>query len=401
MAAPSIVGTASTGTFNAASFTPADASGYSAGDSLLLMVAQDDVGTHSTTSSGWVKLGNNVVNSGGTLTSSWFYKKNAAGPGSDSITVSSTVSERGTYILQPITGQDTGTDAYIGAGATGNSSSANPPSLSPAGGSADYLWVAAAGTPSTTVPSAAPANYTDLITRAPATSSCGSALAFRQLTASSEDPGGFTHSGQQWMAQTIAVPPAAGGGTAHSLATVIDGVGTISPALTRGVHMASAVSGVGTVSAALVLDMVLAAQVNGVGTVSPSLTRGVHLATLVAGVGTVAADLTVSGGPQTHSLAAVVDALAQVTPALTRGTHLASAISGVATVSPSLLRQVNLAAQIDAVAAVSPKLVASLLLHTTVSAHADIVPVLTKIGDEIVVKLMMKPVFKIQHKGRR
>jgi len=67
----------------------------------------------------------------------------------------------------------------------------NPPALTPPGGAADYLWFAALFTTTTTVATAAPANYSNLLT---VSNSASFALntASRALNAATEDPGAFT-----------------------------------------------------------------------------------------------------------------------------------------------------------------------------------------------------------------
>jgi hypothetical protein len=106
----------------------------------------------------------------------------------------------------------------VGSVAAGSNSSApNSPSLAPAAGSADYLWLSvtcyghAVGTDRTT--STYPTNYTSTTDADPggAFGQVRIAAAYRALTASSEDPGAFALSGniQTWAAITIAVPPPA------------------------------------------------------------------------------------------------------------------------------------------------------------------------------------------------
>lgn len=111
-----------------------------------------------------------------------------------------------------------GTTPPEGATASGDATSANPPSLTPSWGADDTLWIAIAGnsaTGETTGFTAAPTNYTGL--QSNGTSSGGSSVniasATRQLNATSEDPGTFTPSSNRfWAAANIATRPAAGGG---------------------------------------------------------------------------------------------------------------------------------------------------------------------------------------------
>lgn len=100
---------------------------------------------------------------------------------------------------------------------SGDSSAANPPSLSPSWGADDNLWLAVAGHAAITTAawSAGPSGFSGFQDNG--ASSGGSAVslasAWLQLNASSEDPGAFTVSGSNrfWAAATIAIRPASGG----------------------------------------------------------------------------------------------------------------------------------------------------------------------------------------------
>lgn len=99
------------------------------------------------------------------------------------------------------------------ASANGSSTNSNPPSLTPVGGSQEYLWIAARSGDSTTVATAAPSGYSSLLTRAGGgTSGASTNSAIKLATASTEDPGTFTSGDEQWVTWTISVAPAAGGG---------------------------------------------------------------------------------------------------------------------------------------------------------------------------------------------
>jgi hypothetical protein len=94
---------------------------------------------------------------------------------------------------------------------------ANPATLSPTGGSKDYLFLAFMGKDGETgVPTASPTNYSAITTANTGTAgSVGTNGAVgggsRQLTASSDDPGVFTHpaANAAWAAYTIAIHPPA------------------------------------------------------------------------------------------------------------------------------------------------------------------------------------------------
>ena len=89
---------------------------------------------------------------------------------------------------------------------TGASSAPNPPSLTPTGGSKDYLWLAVEGNDSSKSVSSYPTNYTNGLNRGNFSVYIGSAQ--RALTASSENPGNFTLSGTDgWVACTVGIHP--------------------------------------------------------------------------------------------------------------------------------------------------------------------------------------------------
>ena len=93
------------------------------------------------------------------------------------------------------------------AGAFGSDVNPNPSSLTPTGGSKDYLWIAAQGHRTSETTTGVPASYTNGLSKETASASIGTAE--RQLNASSEDPGTFTVSGSgNWVACTIAIHPA-------------------------------------------------------------------------------------------------------------------------------------------------------------------------------------------------
>lgn len=103
-----------------------------------------------------------------------------------------------------------------GGYATGTNANADPGSLSPSWGADDTLWIAVAGcgedsTAGTfTALASAPTNYTNYVDSGISADVVGGiegALAFRQLAATSENPGQFTNdtSNVRWGAVTIAV----------------------------------------------------------------------------------------------------------------------------------------------------------------------------------------------------
>ena len=121
----------------------------------------------------------------------------------DSATESASVSIR-------ISGGDGDTNTPEYTDTTGGSNvNPDPPNLTPAGGSDDYLWVVMeANTPSASI-SSYPSGYSNTTSSVNA-GEMTTALCARQNAASSENPGTFTISGaENWMVMTIAVYPEA------------------------------------------------------------------------------------------------------------------------------------------------------------------------------------------------
>ena len=139
-------------------------------------------------------------------------------------------SARAGYSILQITGHENPTTQApeVSAEATQTTTTPDPPSITPTGGSKDYLFIAFAGTITTSnnTFTAAPTNYANLNifnTGAGPNGNVG-ATAERQLTASSEDPGTFTLGGSQtWYARTIAVHP-----VSASVAISLDTDGSVS-----------------------------------------------------------------------------------------------------------------------------------------------------------------------------
>jgi hypothetical protein len=177
--------------------------GIAAGHLLVTVVSADGVTTMSDSTGKWTKLAQ-ATQSTTTPTSAVFYRT-ATGT-DDSLVVTGTVIEPTTYVIWRITGGG----SVSGSSATGTTANANPPSHTPPGGSADYLWIAAMSTDNVTIATAAPTNYSPLTTEQHSFGSGAStSVAERSLTASTEDPGAFTSVAEEWVAWTLAIAPAA------------------------------------------------------------------------------------------------------------------------------------------------------------------------------------------------
>lgn len=116
-----------------------------------------------------------------------------------------------------------------------NNGTTNPPSLTPSWGSANNLWIAASALRFAGNWTAAPTNYTNLLSSNGGDANAPLGTARRVLTATSEDPATFSHDGGNtaWVATTIAIRPSAGGAAVAldgDLETVVETDGDLSVA---------------------------------------------------------------------------------------------------------------------------------------------------------------------------
>ncbi len=164
---------------------------------------------------GWNEISEKVsAGNNNTLAIAW--RKGTGSEGADMIVTTDTT-ERSTHVTVRITGAiDPTTQApeitTVEPGTTGTT--IDPPSLTPTGGSQDYLWFAVAGWDAQDGNAlvSGPTNYseTNWIENG-GTGACAIAVYQRALTAASEDPGIFTiTSAEQRLGQTVAVHPAVG-----------------------------------------------------------------------------------------------------------------------------------------------------------------------------------------------
>ena len=206
MATPTVQ-TTSTGYTTGTSHVLTMPAGIAAGDLLIAFFSSSGPSTQ-TYSGSWAELYDMAT--GATLAGVGVWLTAAGG---DTLTVTSSISVDAMHVIYRISGQHASSAPEAGTSATGNSANPDPPTLSPSWGSETTLWLAAMHHDAGTI-SVIPTNYTDSIKKDDA----GSPIigtARRALTAASDDPGTFTVSAiEAWVAQTVAVRPAAGGSTA-------------------------------------------------------------------------------------------------------------------------------------------------------------------------------------------
>lgn len=242
------------------------------GDLLLAVVVFFIVGSPPTitTPTGWTQLFHTGINVAGDITHA-AYAKVADGT-EDGTTVNFATDTSTTGIGHAYRATDWfGTLAGVEAATpvtdtTGSSLNPNPPSLTPSWGSADTLWfgVCAASDDAPGFGST-PANYTATTgdTGLGANASCEMGTAFRQLATATEDPTSYGFSsGEFWIANTIAVRPAAGA-TEVTLSAVATGSATLNRLLLLARTFSATVTGSATLARLLLLFRTFPASATG------------------------------------------------------------------------------------------------------------------------------------------
>lgn len=116
------------------------------------------------------------------------------------------------------------------ASATGSSTNGDPPNVAISGSAQDCLFIAALCTDAQVVASGAPASYGNLTTHA-ATNSTGASVsvADRNLNATSDNPGAFTNTSEQWVAFSIAIPENSISTNARVTQAPVEAISQVSP----------------------------------------------------------------------------------------------------------------------------------------------------------------------------
>jgi hypothetical protein len=206
--------------------------GYANGDLLLAFVAADTNATIAQGGSdGWTNITDTA--NGVEVRLSIFAK---VSDGSDALTLTLGAAVDSAVWTQRVTRHgvsNPATDILVGTAATGTDASPNPPSLTP-GSSKDWLFIAAAAADDDdnifSGGTWLPTSYADgaQVESAATASSCMLQVGHRKLTTgSAENPGVFTMgASEEWVAQTIAIPPASTGATGTAAVTETDDTST-------------------------------------------------------------------------------------------------------------------------------------------------------------------------------
>ena len=159
---------------------------------------------------GYTKFGSDLKGGATDPTLSTAYRKITGSEGG-TITVTTGTGAKSVHIVYEITGmKDPASQApERSTGATGNATAPDPDSITPTGGSKDYLFLAFHSERNFNTTTAAPTNYGNLINeKGTSTNAITCASADRALTAASDDPGVFAAGDDTgWSACTVAVHP--------------------------------------------------------------------------------------------------------------------------------------------------------------------------------------------------
>lgn len=202
---PQVEATATSGNASTTTHTVNLPTGITSGELLVMVIRCGLTNITFTVPTGWTALVGELDALGTSLVC---YRTADGGEGS---TVSVTTS--GTRTSAAITMRISGWSAIEGAGLSNSGTAGDPASLSPTWGSDDTLWIAVVTNRTTVVISAAPTNYSGLVTAYSTTTGdtstveASAAVAFRELAASSEDPGAFTGTFSGSHVDTIAIQP--------------------------------------------------------------------------------------------------------------------------------------------------------------------------------------------------
>ncbi len=188
---------------------------------LVIVAGSSTIGMTLTWPAGYTQFADSNVGGGGSERLYAAYH-NCDGSEGTTFTVTPSVAGRAIFRVLKISGDDGAEPSNITSDA-GNDAAPNPLTLTPAGGSQDYLWIIGTvwDNSATVTLSSCPTNYTtNCASDVSGTANAihlGLGVSWRTATASSENPATFTLSATEtWDTITIAVAPASGSPPAFS-----------------------------------------------------------------------------------------------------------------------------------------------------------------------------------------
>lgn len=212
MASPTVAATNTSEETTATSSHGVDLPAGVVSGNLIVSVFSSDGDSTVSFPAGYTEFFELMAGSRNTL--SFAYRQADGGEGA-SFTVTTSADRQSAHVTYRITGHENpatqAPEASTGATETSLDTNPDPDSITPTGGSKDYLFIAAHGHNNDRTTTAFPTSYSNgLSEQGSGGGACGVASAERQLTATSEDPGTFTISaGAEWVAATIAIHPGA------------------------------------------------------------------------------------------------------------------------------------------------------------------------------------------------
>lgn len=199
--------TASTTTTNVTTHNATMPATVNAGDLLVAIIAQNSRTSVTTTPTGWALAEPMAVNSVGNISIGIYYKVADGTEGGTSVNFATSVGHKSAHHVHRIqAGTYSGTPQVANFFSTSNSANPDPPSLTPSWGSANTLWIAAAGAAVAETWSAYPFASNQTGTSVPsgdALASCTDATAGASI-----NPGTFTMTASSsWGTYTVAISP--------------------------------------------------------------------------------------------------------------------------------------------------------------------------------------------------
>lgn len=170
--------------------------GVATGELLVVVFSSDGAPTCSTASTGWMKVGQ--ASDGTSAVTGAVFQKFATG--SNSLSITTSASEQSSHVSFRISSGG----VLVATSATGSSTNSNPPALTDIPD--DHLWIATRSGDAAVQATVAPSGYGNLTTQTGGASGASTATAERTVSASTtEDPGTFTSSTEQWVSWTIGI----------------------------------------------------------------------------------------------------------------------------------------------------------------------------------------------------
>ncbi len=166
-------------------------SGLADGDLAIAFLALDGTNADTTWPSGWTEI-KDLASGGNRVSVAYRFADGTEGATVDPTT---SASRKSAHTAYRISGHDSANPPEISTGVTGGGTTIDPDSLSPTGGSDDYVWLAIGCTDGERDFTVFPSGYGNILEVTSGSGSFGTAISTcdQNITAASEDPGTFTY----------------------------------------------------------------------------------------------------------------------------------------------------------------------------------------------------------------